>query len=492
LLLAIAFLLRLFLVIFPQVIYSDGIEYIRSAKQILSGNWKGSKAPPVYPVLIVLASRWTPNFELAGIWVSAIFGTLTVIPVYYLGKRIFNEKVGTLSALFAVVHPFLYLSSGAVLTEAVYHFLLPTAVLFGWEAFRGGRLLNILLFSLFTALAYLTRPEAMGYLFVFGFWVLFIAPPQERRPGLKRVGIACLAILCFLVFSFPYLRLLREETGKWEISKKFSISVGSLSDERRTPIESFTRTKKITLVSFVKEPLTVLKRVVFGWFQALYMFSRGFHPLLFLLAVLGFVWSMRGLPSKKGSLYLLSYFIFYFGLLLPFFWIVRRYTSLISTLALPWASLGFIGLTEWITPRLKEGRWKKRFPVLFLLFVLVVIFIQGRLIPGGDHRLMQKEVGLWMKDHLPREDRIMSRLPQEGFYSEMAWVRMPEKSYEEILQIARSHHIHYVIVDERVMLYVPNFLEKAKDKRELQEVYGLRREGRWVTVFKLIDPPKER
>jgi hypothetical protein len=200
---------------------------------------------------------------------------------------------------------------------------------------------------------------------------------------------------------------------------------------------------------------------------------------------------MRGPPSKKGSLYLLSYFIFYFGLLLPFFWIVRRYTSLISTLALPWASLGFIGLTEWITPRLKEGRWKRTFPALFLLFVLVVIFIQGRVI-RRDHRLMQKEVGLWMKDHLARESRIMSRLPQEAFYSEMAWVRMPEKSYEEILQIARSHHIRYVIVDERVMLYVPNFLEKAKDKRELQEVYGLRREGRWVTVFKLIDPPKER
>ena len=103
LLLAIAFILRIFLVIFPEVIYSDGTEYIRYAKQLLSGNWGGSKAPPVYPVLIALASRWIPNFELAGIWVSVIFGTLAVIPVFYLGKRIFNEKVGILSALFAMV-----------------------------------------------------------------------------------------------------------------------------------------------------------------------------------------------------------------------------------------------------------------------------------------------------------------------------------------------------------------------------------------------------
>ncbi len=100
-LLAIAFGLRLFLVIFPEVIYSDGTEYVRCAKQILSGNWKGSKAPPFYPVLIALASQLTPNFELAGIWVSVIFGTLVILPVFYLGKEMFNEKVGILSAVWA-------------------------------------------------------------------------------------------------------------------------------------------------------------------------------------------------------------------------------------------------------------------------------------------------------------------------------------------------------------------------------------------------------
>jgi 4-amino-4-deoxy-L-arabinose transferase-like glycosyltransferase len=486
LLLAIAFVLRIFLVLFPEVIYSDGTEYIRYAKQILSGNWGGSKAPPLYPVLIALASLLTSNFELAGIWISVIFGTLVILPVFHLGREIFNEKVGILSALFAAVHPFLYLSSGSVLTEAVYHFLLPTAVLFGWHAFRRGRFWDIFLFSLFTSLAYLTRPEAIGYLFVFSFWILFIPPPQGERQRFKRVGIAVLAILCFLIFSSPYLYQLRKETGKWEISKKFSISLGSLSDEGRTPIEGFTRTKKITLVSFLKEPFTVVKKVCLGWFQALYMFLRGFHPLLFLLAVLGFVWSMRGPPSKKGSLYLLSYFIFYFGLLLPFFWIVRRYTSLISTLALPWASLGFISLTEWITPRLKEGRWKKEFPVLFLLFVLIVIFIQGRVIRGRDHRFMQREVGLWMKDHLSKNGKIMSRLPQEAFYAEMPWVRMPEKSYEEIIEAVHSQGIRYLIVDEKVR--DPSvFSEKATEK-ELIRIRDWNKKREWSILFEVRPP----
>jgi 4-amino-4-deoxy-L-arabinose transferase-like glycosyltransferase len=480
------------MVIFPEVIYSDGIEYIRATKQIISGNWTGSKAPPLYPVLIALTSRLIPNFELAGIWISVIFGTLAIIPVFYLGKNFFNKRVGILSALLVVVHPFLYLSSGSVLTEAVYHFLLPTAVLFSWKAFNEGRLWNILLFSLFTTLAYLTRPEAIGYLFVFTFWVLFIPPPHEGRRWLKRVGIICLVILCFLVFSSPYLLLLREETGKWTISKKFSISLGSLSEDGTTPIENFTRTKKITLVSFLKEPLTVFKKIVFGWFQALYMFQRGFHPLLFLLAVLGFFWSIRGAFPKNGTFYLLSYFIFYFALLLPFFWVWRRYTSLISTLALPWASLGFIGLMKWITSRLKEEGWRIKFPALSLLLVLIIIFSQGVVAQGREHRLVQKELGLWMKDHLSRGGKIMSRLPQEAFYAEMDWVRLPEEKYEEILKIARLKNIDYVIVDDKVLFSIPDFREKAKVKGELQELFELQKKDRLMILFKMIGPSKER
>jgi hypothetical protein len=259
--------------------------------------------------------------------------------------------------------------------------------------------------------------------------------------------------------------------------------MGSLSEEKGVPIESFTRTKKITLVSFVKEPLTVLKKIGFGWLQALYKFQLGFHPLLFVLAVLGFAWSMRGGSSKKGSFYLLSYFIFYLGLLLPFLWIARRYTSLISTIAIPWASLGIIRLTEWITPRLKEGRWKREFPVLFLVFVLIVFFIQGIVVHGREPRFIQREVGLWMKDHLSQNGKIMSRLPQEAFYAEMPWVRMPEKSYEEIMEAVRSQGIRYLIIDERVKDPAV-FSEKAAET-ELIRIRDWHKKGEWSILFEV-------
>jgi 4-amino-4-deoxy-L-arabinose transferase-like glycosyltransferase len=181
LIMALAFGLRIFLVLYPEVIHNDGVEYIRYAKEVLAGNWTGGKANPGYPVLIALVYTLIKNYELAGIWVSVIFGVLLVIPVFYLAKEIFNERVGIISGLVAAVHPLLYLASGSVLTESTYHFFIVTSVLFGWYAFSKGRFYQVLLFGLFTSLAFLTRPEAIGFLFIFSMWAFFLKNPEDTN-----------------------------------------------------------------------------------------------------------------------------------------------------------------------------------------------------------------------------------------------------------------------------------------------------------------------
>ena len=86
-LLVLAFLLRLPLFFFPEVIRSDGAEYVRHAKFFLDGGWAAGKAPPLYPGLIAFAHLVIPDWELAGILVSILFGALLVLPVVSLGKE---------------------------------------------------------------------------------------------------------------------------------------------------------------------------------------------------------------------------------------------------------------------------------------------------------------------------------------------------------------------------------------------------------------------
>ena len=488
LILLFAFVLRIFLIIFPEVIHNDATEYIRHAKQISSGDWSGGKAPPLYPLLIAGGQAITKNYEMAGIWVSIIFGTLIVLPIFYLGRAIFDEKVGFLSALFVAVHPFLYKSSGSVLTESTYHFLLATSVLWGWYAFTRGRFSYILLFSFFTTLAYLTRPEAIGFVFIFSIWVLLINPPDVSRGWIKRVGVIILAIFGFLAFSSPFLVQIRKETGRWELSRKASVSIGSLSGEEEVPSSETIKKKGLTLSSFIKNPLPVLGKIGIGLLDSLYKFQQVYNPILFLLAVWGltFLLKKKKPHSLKMSFYLMAYLFFFFGLVLPFFWVTRRYTSQMISISIPWAACGFLGVSEWIHQRFDGKGVRKRIPAILLIFLLVGLFIQGRVIHTREHRVIQREVGLWMRENLPKESKVMSRLPQEAFYAEFPWVRMLSEEYEVILGYARSKGVRYLLIEEDIEKISPRFWEKMR-REDLVHVRDFKRKAQRIVIFEMVE-----
>ena len=489
-LLIFAFLIRIPLLIYPEVIHNDGTAYIGHAKRILSGDWSVGKTHPFYPALIALFHFFIPNGEMAGILVSVIFGTLIVLPVFYLGKAIFDEKVGMLSALFATVHPFLYTPSGSVLTESTFHFLLATSVLIGWKAFDEGRFRDIVLFSLLICFSYLTRPEGIGFLLIFGVWVLLINPPKERRPWTKRGVIIVLTIFCFLLFSFPYLLQLKKETGSWQISKKVSVSIGSSSEEGDVPVEMIRVKKEISFSSLLKSPMSVAKKMGMGFLDSLYKFQQVYTPLLSLLLILGLILNKGKSLSIKGNLYLVSYFIYFFLFIHPFFWVTRRYTSHVISIALPWAAVGFLEVTRWIRKRFREEKFQRKLPAALLLVILIVLFAQGRVIHPREHRFIQREVGLWMKGHLPKGATVMSSLPQEAFYAERPWVRIPRGSYEEILAAARSKGVRYLIVDETIEENSPNFLEKIK-KEDLVPILERRKKNQRTLVFEILYPASQ-
>ena len=490
LLLSFAFVLRLFLVISPEVIHNDGTEYVRHAKQVALGNWSGGKSPPLYPLLIEGVQVITRDYEIAGIWVSVIFGALLVLPIFYLGRAIFNETIGILSALFAAVHPFLYMSAGSVLTESTYHFFLATSVLFGWYAFAKAGFSRILLFSFFTTLAYLTRPEAIGLPIVFSAWTLLMNPPNRERHFAKRIGIVLMVGISFFIFSFPYLYQIRRDTGRWGISKKTTISIGSLSEEEQAPsLETLRRKKGMTLSSLIKHPLPVLGKIGTGILGSLYKFQQAYNPILFFLAVVGWVLLFRrqNVYPWKGNFFLLAHLIFYFGFVFPFFFITKRYTSQMVSISIPWAAFGFLESTEWLHRRWGKGVPLKKFSIFLLILLLAGLFIQGRVIHSRELRIIRKEAGLWMRDHLPRGVKVMSRLPQEAFYAELPWIRIPQENYERILKVARSHGVKYLIVDDDIDKNSPGFWKNLKGE-DLILLKDLKREDQRMAVFEVVYP----
>ena len=81
----------------------------------------------------------------------------------------------------------------------------------------------------------------------------------------------------------------------------------------------------------------------------------------------------------------------------------------------------------------------------------------------------------------------MSSLPQEAFYADLPWVRMPQGSYEEILDSARSRGVRYFVMDDKIEEDSPHFLGKLKEE-DLIPLMDLKRKNRRMVIFEIVYP----
>lgn len=222
-LVGIAFFLRLYLVLTSAGISPDGTEYLKAAKFFLKGDYYqgfSNVVPPFYPTVISLTSLLVGDLELAGKFVSLFFGTLTVIPIYILGKRLFNEKVGFYSALLLTFHPYLAQFSGSVLTESTFTFLMAWTVLIGWRALQFKSWRAMFSVGLLLGVAYLTRPEGIGFVVLFLLWIFFFDGVKFWNHLVRKLFMTGSLLIGTLLFALPYILFLHEITGKWIVSRK--------------------------------------------------------------------------------------------------------------------------------------------------------------------------------------------------------------------------------------------------------------------------------
>jgi 4-amino-4-deoxy-L-arabinose transferase-like glycosyltransferase len=222
-LVGVAFLLRLYLVITSEGISPDGVEYVRAAKFFLERNYYqgfSSVFSPFYPGVTAVVSLFVGDLEFAGKFVSLFFGSLTVLPVYGLGKRLFNEEVGFYSALLLTFHPYLAHFSGSVLTESTFTFLVAWSVLIGWKAFQNKSWRAMFSVGLLLGIAYLTRPEGIGFVVLFLLWIFFFDGVKFWNHLGRKLSMTGSLLIGSLIFALPYILFLHEITGKWILTKK--------------------------------------------------------------------------------------------------------------------------------------------------------------------------------------------------------------------------------------------------------------------------------
>jgi 4-amino-4-deoxy-L-arabinose transferase-like glycosyltransferase len=208
-------------------IESEGAEYARIAENLRNGvGYVGLVTPgaqlnfnPLFPLLIAGASFVTHNYELAGRLVALIMGALLPLPVFGIGSRLFNRRVGFLAGVLTLLHPLLVHLSFTVFSEGPYATLLLSGVYLGVRALnRSSTRLWLLVGGTF-GLSYLVRAEATA---AFAIAVLFALTATEgpRTIKCKQLGAA---VAVFVALALPVVLFIYKSTGEVHLEGKSTI-----------------------------------------------------------------------------------------------------------------------------------------------------------------------------------------------------------------------------------------------------------------------------
>jgi hypothetical protein len=202
-----------------EVATRDSIGFIRYAWRLHGESWprviRDSEQHPVYPFLIHLASgpvrALVPHdlpraMQLTAQLVSCLAGVLLVVPTYFLGRELFDRRVGFWAAVLFQCLP----SSGRILAdglaEPVFLLLVESGLLFACWAVRSRRVGWFVLTGLMSGLAYLTRTEGLLVAAVTGLVLVGLQWSRTWRRDWWAFGRAGLGLTAAtLVVAGPFM-----------------------------------------------------------------------------------------------------------------------------------------------------------------------------------------------------------------------------------------------------------------------------------------------
>jgi 4-amino-4-deoxy-L-arabinose transferase-like glycosyltransferase len=228
LLLGLSIVINAWLIAHSVVVATDGYGFIRTARRMDRKPFVEVVCDldqhPLFPTLLnllskpVLASRLWPAaeaWEIAGQALAAAFSVLLVLPMFLLGKELFDRPVAFWATLLFHTLPVPAQVAADCLSDSTYLFFLVSGVYLAVRAVHRVAPWWLVAAMASTGLAYLTRPEGLLLApLIVAFVAVAQCVPRLRWPArtLARVGTALLVTAAVLVV--PYVALKGDLSGR--------------------------------------------------------------------------------------------------------------------------------------------------------------------------------------------------------------------------------------------------------------------------------------
>jgi hypothetical protein len=469
----LAFAVRLYMVFHTYLITNDGILYVRLAKLISKGEFGAAFSISffnLYPFVIALFQKIFNEWELSGQLVSMVFGSLTLIPLYFLTKSLFSRTAAMVSSVLFVFHPHLVRFSAEVIRGPIFWFFFVMALWIGWKAICERKAWQFFLTSLLGALSFLFRAEGVVIVPIVAVWMHLKDREAPHLAVRRRIYLTLILLLTVPALFSPALFYLKSKTGRWHLARIDEIPGLAFSDVTMESIKAnFHRVdvkpwddspqgelKVIRLRQFLS--LAKDHRIGIVVLEMVSTFQKGLHPLLLVLLFFGVIKRKSIRYQSREEFFLLSVLVGLFFILLRYgtvtYYIGTRHMMVPAILSLPWAGAGVMEVEHRIRSAFLKGRTgfarilDARNMACFLIIAIVCILLPKTLAPQRVDKIPMKEAGLWIKEHGPSNPVIMA---QGGwrrlvFYADGTFLEIPRG--RDIYEYAKTQRVDFLAINE--------------------------------------------
>lgn len=292
---AIGLVLRTYACLNTPIINSDGVLYIQQARAIYYGEWQHINYENVgyisnYPFFVAAAYAVFHNWIIAARVISLIFGFATLILIYAVLKRFFDDTSASLATLIFSVTPVLVSRSGDAIRGPIFWFFLMLGLYFFMAQISSKRHLYVFFASLSFLMATWARIEAILFIIVSPLYILF----WENDKRFQNVLFFILPVL--ISISFAVLFALISHTSVMEIYRtnellsKFS-GIIDRYEEVRVNLSDIANLHSDTILSnFFLKARNLVWLIGLGTLFR-YAVAAFFYPF-FLVFLIGF-WGIR-------------------------------------------------------------------------------------------------------------------------------------------------------------------------------------------------------
>lgn len=519
-LVSINFFYRLFIILNSKVtFYSDDAIYASLARFALSADSRFFHPtwPPLYPFASAISYLFFHNFEFSARLVSAIAGSVILIPVFYLSQDILSKgaRIFLIISLGAIF-PLIKLST-IPFSDVLAALLITCSLASVFISFQQANQLKSLSWAgIFLGLVTLTRAEGtmffgLSLVFLVGFWsIQVILAIWKKRMNLKMFLPLLVFVFFFLLTVSPYAIAMRIKLGEWTLSQKFSNQVQQghsfALKNGTTWIQEVDSISSPNYQSpYFRNGLTyVLDNFDYfrWWFwQKLTAWKVVFAANFPNYSIVPLSIGCLKLLSKK-YFWSLSYLLWVSAWAIP---ITIFSTPLSDIRYLLWVSVVFLFL-YYLSIDLLAGFFKKYFStpkiILFSLGLAISlgwpIFNLSLFQPLKIAESVTKdyyfpeiiEASSWINQHATNP-KIMMRHEGIEFLTKGQTIYLPQADYPQTIDYARKHSVDYLIAWDQELMgdkYLSNLFKEDFKSNDLEKVYQIRNERANLVIYTLKTP----